>query len=312
MTDGLEVLRCEGEGYHRVVDGPKWTVAALNYAERFDEKNITYLERHNLTDETFVLLGPKGAWTAEIFRDADDAEADPRRYVHETRAVRVGDALAFPLAPGGGLVVRFTRTERAGSPALAVNGDVLISQRRRRVVSSARRGRTRLSRFPYSLYNTNALKSWPCCVIRLSCDIQWEMHRRLVRRIARRCAKQAKILMQNLLSWVGKYGILKARVRNVHSDDWKFKHDRISKDRMPETTGGRGDGCFRRGVGVRCSCAHGCRATGIGENERGDPLSRMALRRRREGRLPRQFDYVARSGAGLGMDKSLWHGRQRT
>lgn len=56
MANGLEILACEGKGYHRVVDGPKWTVAALNYDERFDAKNVTYLERHNLTDETFVLL----------------------------------------------------------------------------------------------------------------------------------------------------------------------------------------------------------------------------------------------------------------
>ena len=79
-----------------------------------------------------------GAWTAEIFRDADDAEADPRRYVHETRAVRAGDALAFPLAPGGGLVVRFTRTERAGSQALVVNGEGAKTQRRERDDSTER------------------------------------------------------------------------------------------------------------------------------------------------------------------------------
>ena len=38
----------------------------------------------------------------------------------------------LPLVPGGGLVVRFTRTERAGSPALAVNGEGVKTQRRER------------------------------------------------------------------------------------------------------------------------------------------------------------------------------------
>lgn len=74
MTDGLEILPCAGEGYHRVVDGPKWTVAALNYAERFDEKNLYCLERHNLTDETFVLLD--GAATLLI---GEKAERVPMR-----------------------------------------------------------------------------------------------------------------------------------------------------------------------------------------------------------------------------------------
>ena len=56
MVAGLDILEHAGEGYARVVDGPKWTVAELNYADRFDERKISYLERHNLTDETFVLL----------------------------------------------------------------------------------------------------------------------------------------------------------------------------------------------------------------------------------------------------------------
>ena len=55
MTD-LEIYEYPGEGYKRMVDGPKWTVAALNYAARFDEANFEHLERHNLTDESFVLL----------------------------------------------------------------------------------------------------------------------------------------------------------------------------------------------------------------------------------------------------------------
>lgn len=56
MVAGLDILEHAGEGYARVIDGPKWTVAELNYADRFDERKIPYLERHNLTDETFVLL----------------------------------------------------------------------------------------------------------------------------------------------------------------------------------------------------------------------------------------------------------------
>lgn len=56
MVAGLDILEHTGEGYARVVDGPKWTVAELNYAEKFDADGISYLERHIETDETFVLL----------------------------------------------------------------------------------------------------------------------------------------------------------------------------------------------------------------------------------------------------------------
>ena len=48
--NGLDILEYSGENYSRVVSGAKWTVAALNYAGRFDEKNIVDLERHMLTD----------------------------------------------------------------------------------------------------------------------------------------------------------------------------------------------------------------------------------------------------------------------
>jgi mannose-6-phosphate isomerase-like protein (cupin superfamily) len=52
----LEIHEYSGEGFKRMVKGPKWTVAALNHAEIFDEAHFKRLERHNLTDESFVLL----------------------------------------------------------------------------------------------------------------------------------------------------------------------------------------------------------------------------------------------------------------
>ena len=52
----MEIIEYPGEGYRRMIDGPKWTVASLNYAARFDEANFEKVERHLLTDETFVLL----------------------------------------------------------------------------------------------------------------------------------------------------------------------------------------------------------------------------------------------------------------
>ena len=52
--NGLEIMEYAGEGYNRTLTFGAWRVAFLNYADRFD--NVTYIERHMLTDEVFVLL----------------------------------------------------------------------------------------------------------------------------------------------------------------------------------------------------------------------------------------------------------------
>jgi len=56
MENGIEILEYTGDGYSKVMSYGAWRVAIINYAERFDEKNLTKLERHLLTDEVFVLL----------------------------------------------------------------------------------------------------------------------------------------------------------------------------------------------------------------------------------------------------------------
>ena len=82
--NGLDILEYAGEGYRRIVSGAKWTVAALNYAERFDEKNIVDLERHNLTDEAFVLLA--GQATLLVGERAERVKMEPLK----TYNVRAG------------------------------------------------------------------------------------------------------------------------------------------------------------------------------------------------------------------------------
>ena len=57
---GLEILSFDGEGYRRLIETPKWTVAALNFTEKFARGRISYLERHLATDESFVLLDGEG------------------------------------------------------------------------------------------------------------------------------------------------------------------------------------------------------------------------------------------------------------
>ncbi len=61
----------------------------------------------DFTVDTSFLGG--GEWKAESFTDAADADREPTKYVHETRAVRAGEKIPVRMAPGGGFIMRFTK-----------------------------------------------------------------------------------------------------------------------------------------------------------------------------------------------------------
>lgn len=75
---GLDILEHSGTEYKRLVNNAKWTLASLNWAPRFDEANITELERHLLTDETFVLLS--GEATLLLGTEAERIKMEPLKY----------------------------------------------------------------------------------------------------------------------------------------------------------------------------------------------------------------------------------------
>ncbi|MBC8503245.1 MAG: hypothetical protein H8D34_00165 [Chloroflexi bacterium] len=52
----LEITEWIGEGYHPCVDFGEWRVAILRYISELAPENIQTMERHNETDEVFVLL----------------------------------------------------------------------------------------------------------------------------------------------------------------------------------------------------------------------------------------------------------------
>lgn len=52
----LEVLGWDESGYKPLVFAPGWQVALLNWEPLFDRSNVGQIERHNETDEVFVLL----------------------------------------------------------------------------------------------------------------------------------------------------------------------------------------------------------------------------------------------------------------
>lgn len=59
--DELLVLDYNGEGYFSHFNFGEWRIAYLNYAPMFTKEGITYLERHNETDEVFILLEGKAS-----------------------------------------------------------------------------------------------------------------------------------------------------------------------------------------------------------------------------------------------------------
>ena len=52
----LEVREHLGVGYRPLVDYGEWRVAILNFADELRVENLTRMQRHNETDEVFVLL----------------------------------------------------------------------------------------------------------------------------------------------------------------------------------------------------------------------------------------------------------------
>ena len=52
----LEILEWDGDGFQPLVSHGEWLVAIMNWEQRFDFQFIGEVERHNKTDEVFVLI----------------------------------------------------------------------------------------------------------------------------------------------------------------------------------------------------------------------------------------------------------------
>jgi hypothetical protein len=56
QKDLLEIMEYTKEGYSPVIDFGTWRVAILNYCEELEPQNIHKFQKHEETDEIFVLL----------------------------------------------------------------------------------------------------------------------------------------------------------------------------------------------------------------------------------------------------------------
>ena len=74
-SDGVEVVSYGGGNYIRAVESGGWCVAFLNHGDRFAAP--TYMERHNRSDEAFVLLS--GEATLLIGETRQEVKMEPGR-----------------------------------------------------------------------------------------------------------------------------------------------------------------------------------------------------------------------------------------
>ena len=58
---GVEIYGYDGDNYKTAMKYGSWRVAFLNYGDRFSDGNLWRLERHNESDEVFVLLCGKAS-----------------------------------------------------------------------------------------------------------------------------------------------------------------------------------------------------------------------------------------------------------
>ena len=68
----LEIAEFDGQGYFSPYQHGVWKIAFINWSEKFSKEGITYLERHNGTDEVFVLL--KGTATLYLGEKGEPTE----------------------------------------------------------------------------------------------------------------------------------------------------------------------------------------------------------------------------------------------
>ena len=81
--EGIEIFEHNAPGYKALLSYEGWKVAIANYKEHFDRDKYSYLERHLLTDEVFVLLS--GEATLVINKDFTEIPMEPYKIYNVKR-----------------------------------------------------------------------------------------------------------------------------------------------------------------------------------------------------------------------------------
>lgn len=82
---GIEVYDYNGEDYQTAMRFERWRVAYLNHGDRFAEENFEKIERHNKSDEVFVLLN--GEATLIIGEELNRIKMEPHKLYNVPKGV---------------------------------------------------------------------------------------------------------------------------------------------------------------------------------------------------------------------------------
>jgi hypothetical protein len=118
----IEVSSYEEVGYKPVIDYMEWRVAILNYIDELEIQNIETMQKHNETDEVFVLL--KGncklftGGNGDIIGEIDAIQMEPLKLYNVKRGVWHTHTLDFE---GSVLIVENRNTCDDNSPKLPLS-----------------------------------------------------------------------------------------------------------------------------------------------------------------------------------------------
>ncbi len=82
---GVEIYDYKGEDYKTAMSFGAWRVAYLNHGEEFSEENFIKIERHNESDEVFVLL--EGKATLIIGEELNKIEMETHKLYNVPKGV---------------------------------------------------------------------------------------------------------------------------------------------------------------------------------------------------------------------------------
>ncbi len=122
----IDITSYEGEGYKPLIDYQAWRVAVLRYCEELEIRNLKTMQKHNESDEVFVLLegnctlfvGGKGEGVNEL----DGIAMKPMKLYNVKRGVWHTHTLD---KNGSVLIIENQDTSDRNSPTVKLSSDQL-------------------------------------------------------------------------------------------------------------------------------------------------------------------------------------------
>jgi hypothetical protein len=131
----VEVSEFTGPGYRPVVDFDAWRVAILNYIDEIHPARIDFMERHNDTDEVFVMI--KGQGILFLGEGEERIERIQQKIMESGKIYNVKRSVWHTVVlsrAGSVLIVENRNTSRENS-----NYEALDSHQRKLILKAAKR-----------------------------------------------------------------------------------------------------------------------------------------------------------------------------